>query len=308
MKKVAVGPTLSASYSFVFENYLRILGVVWFPIALLFAMMFWQFVPAMANMPVPAPGADPAAMLSSLGQIFLFELVAFLLIPLLCCGITKLALGRALRWPFFYVAIDGDYWRLLLSYFLVGLIFFGIVFFTSLLVGIVVGVVAVSMSGGHPDPGQLQQNMGALRLVVAIPIYGVMIAILIRFGFLLAPIVITERKLGIGRNWNLTRGNFWRIFVVVLGVLIPAIVLSAAQYVLLAALGGPSMNLAQSFGSPEAQMALSRNMMRLYATYWYVLVAAGLLFAPLFYGLFLGAAAFIYRDLASDQVPSDVFS
>jgi len=306
MNKIAVSSTLSASYRFVLENYLRMLGIVWFPMALLFALMFWKFVPAMAAM--PAPGADPAAAFSVLGQVLLFELAAFLIVPLMACGITKLVLGRELRWPFFYVAIDGDYWRLLLSYFLVGLIFIGIVLFTSMLMAIVVGVVAVSTKTAGSDPNQLAQTMSGLRLLVAIPVYGVMLAALIRFGFLLAPIVITERKLGIGRNWNLTRGNSWRIFLVLFGTFIPAIVLTVVQYGLLAVLGGPAMNIAQSFGSPEAQMAWSRHMMGLYQTYWYVLVGVGILFAPLFYGLALSAAAFIYRDLTAENNPHEVFS
>ena len=307
MRKISVGQTLSAAYSFTINNYLRILGVTWFPTAVLFAFMFWQFVPFMADM-VPGTAAnDPQTMMASLSHVFLFELVSFFVVVLICAGVTKLALGRDLKWPFFYVALDGDYWRLVLSFFLAALIFFGIILVTSIIMGAVVGVAAVSMAGPHPDPEQIRLGVAKLTLLIALPVYAIMLVLAIKFGFLLTPIVITEKKIGLGRNWSLTNGNFWRLFVVLLGLLVPFLVLTVLQYLLLSALGGPAMNILNAFKSPEAQMLFNANLMNLYRTYWYVIVVVGELFSPVIYGLFLGGSAFAYRALVPDAVHADTF-
>lgn len=307
MRKISVGQTLSGAYGFAIGNYLRILGVVWFPTVVLLAVMFWQFVPAMLTMPPPAAPADPQAALATFRAVLPFEFLSFFIAVLLAVGVTKLALGRDLKWPFFYVALDGDYWRLVLSLFLAGLIFIGALMFTGIIMAIVIGVAAAVLAGPHPDQEHIRTAAMSLGLIVAIPVYAVLLALFIKLMFLLPPIVVTEKRIGIGRNWTLTRGNFWRLAGVMIGLLVPVIVLTALQYFLLTVLGGPSLNILDAVKSPESQFAFNHRLMAVYSTYWYVLVAVGMVFSPLFYGLFLGASAFAYRELVPDAVHADTF-
>lgn len=307
MATVPVVQTATAACEFSIKNYFRILGVIWVPMALMWLMMAASLVPAMAQIAAAQASKDPAAILGSLGGIFLAEAVALVLVVSMSAGITEVALGRTIRFPYFHLSIGAAFWRLLLSDFILALIMFVALFAVSITMGIVVGIIAASTAGAAADPTQIAAQVNKMAVLMAIPIYGAMLFILVRFGILLPSISIVERRIGIGRNWSLTKGNSWRICGAFVLILIPWIVIGFGFAFLLGAIGGPAMNMFAYVGNPQAQMAVSMNILHLYVTYWYVLLAVTLLLSPILYGALFGAGAFVYRALVPEAVPADTF-
>ncbi|HJW40628.1 MAG TPA: hypothetical protein VJ476_05280 [Rhizomicrobium sp.] len=298
MAKIPVVATVVASYRYVFANYLRLLGITWASTVILFAVVIGLFFPLIMAMQQRLLSGDPTAALGAIGPMFLYEIVALMLVLVPIVGITHQVLGRKVTWPFFYLAIGGDYWRLVLASVIAGLIVLGVVFAVTIPVSIAVGIGAAARAGPHPDPVALAAQMRSFQPAILIAVYSAMLVVIVRFGFFLPTIVVEEKRLGIGRNWTLTRGNSWRIAGVLVLILIPLLVLGAIQFAALAVFGGP--NYLDVFGAPPASLKASGDLLRLYLHYWYVYAAASLLLYPLFYGPILVASAHAYRAVAGE--------
>ena len=63
-------------------------------------------------------------------------------------------------------------------------------------------------------------------LLISAAMYAILIFFGVRLGFYLAPIAVAEGRISIARNWQLTSGNFWRIFAVALAVFLPFLLLN----------------------------------------------------------------------------------
>jgi hypothetical protein len=300
MVHVPVLAIVSQAYQFAIQNYLKLLGILWVPFVLMVAVMAWQFDPMMSAIAQPAT-KSPAVALAMLGHVLIFEAAVFVLLIIMTVGITRLALGKEVRWTFFYLAIGADFWRLLLAYFLLSLIMIVAVFALSILIGIVGAALAISAGGVRAGVG-----LAILTLIGVLAVYALFLVGGVRLGFLLAPIVILEKRIGIGRNWTLTRGNTMRLLGLVILILLPLIVLVCLQYFLMAVFGGPDMNVLAGAGNPQAQVAWSRAMMESYRHYWFIYFPVGFLLGPIFYGPLLSAGAFAYRALHPEE-PSNVF-
>jgi hypothetical protein len=92
------------------------------------------------------------------------------------------------------------------------------------------------------------------------------------------------------RAWTLSAGNFWRIFVVVLAVLVPVQILSA---VIQLAVEGPQ---AITF-SPQASTAMMAAQFHAVAMNMPLTSGINFLLAPLLLGLLVGAGASVYRSV-----------
>jgi hypothetical protein len=129
-----------------------------------------------------------------------------------------------------------------------------------------------------------------------------------RLSFLLGPVVVAEHKISLFRAWELTKGNFWRIFVVLLAILIPLI---ALEIVVLWAVYGSSLIPPMHPGvTPEELKAFSehqRQMMTNQQSWWFITYPMGLLVSVIFYGIFTGASAFAYRAAAASDNSAEVF-
>jgi hypothetical protein len=298
MPKIPVVATVVAAYRYIFANYLRLFGIAWASTLLLMAIMLGLFMPLILGMEQGLLNGDPAAALRAVGPLLLFEVVGLLLVLIPVVGITRQVFGRPVTWPYFYLAIGGDFWRLVLACVIIGLILIGVTLAVSLPLSILAGMTAATSSGTHPDPVALQAQMRAYQPIIVIPIYLATLFVSVRLGFFLPSIVVEERSLGIGRNWTLTRGNSWRILAVIVLILLPLILIGAIQFVAFAALGGP--NYFDIFGPPPAPLKVGADFMRIYLQYWYLYGAAWLLLYPVIYGPILVASAHAYRAIAGD--------
>jgi hypothetical protein len=116
--------------------------------------------------------------------------------------------------------------------------------------------------------------------------------VVLRFGFLLAPVVVAEETMSIGRGWTLTEGNFWRIAAVVLAVALPFLIV---QFAVLFAVGGSDIFAPLPAGADFATALQQR--MQAFDQHMPVWLGLIVFLAPFSLGLNLGAQAFAYRAL-----------
>jgi hypothetical protein len=303
--KIPVGGTITHAYGFAFSNILNNLGAMWIPAAIMYAIMF-VFRGSYANT-VLSMSTNPQAALAGLQFLFIGMIVFGILIAAQIAGITKEALGLRTGNAWLQFPFGAATWRLIgayLLYFIVLIVLYIGVFVVSLLfAGIAAGVAGTS--GGNRG---MLAGAGIAAVIFVLFVCCAFIYIATRLSFLLAPVVIAEHKISLFRSWELTKGNFWRIFVVFLAIIIPLFVL---EFAVLGAIYGSSLIPPIHPGvTPEELNAFSqhqRQMMANSQNWWFITYPLGLLVSVIFYGIFTGASAFAYRAVTASDSSAEVF-
>jgi hypothetical protein len=163
------------------------------------------------------------------------------------------------------------------------------------IVAVIVGAAGYALFASGAAKGFDPRALGGG--FVFVPIALIELAVLYVFTrvfYFVGPAVVAERQLILNRSWQLTRGNFWRIFVILLATLLPLYLLQA---VLVGAIAFPVIHqivTAQASADPATVFATLWGYMAGVLPYY---AAASLVIAPVTYGLFIAPAAFAYRAL-----------
>jgi hypothetical protein len=304
--KIPVGGTIAHAYSFAFSNILNNLGAMWIPAVIMYAIMF-VFSASYANT-LAGMSTNPQAALAGLQYVFIGMIVFGVLIIAQIAGITKEALGLRTGNAWLQFPFGAATWRLLgayILYFIVMIVLYIGVFVVSLLfAGIFAGVTGAGAGGTR---GAIA-GLGIAAVVFVLFVFCAFIYIATRLSFLLAPVVIAENKISLFRSWELSKGNFWRIFVVFLAIVVPLFVL---EFAILGAIYGSSLIPPIHPGvTPEELNAFNqhqRQMMQNSQGWWFITYPLGLLVSVVFYGIFTGASAFAYRALTASDSSAEVF-
>ena len=145
----------------------------------------------------------------------------------------------------------------------------------------------------------------ALALVVALlTLAGIaaFLFVVVRLGFLIAPVTVAEEQISLTRGWVLTAGNFWRLVAVILAIGMPLFLVYAAG---MAVIGGPEL-FAPLPAAPEAMDQALNARLASFGQHMPSYIGLTLLVAPFSLGLNLGAAAFAYRALVPTGIASKV--
>jgi hypothetical protein len=307
MKKIPVGATISFAYQFAFGDFLRILGVMW-------PAMLLMWVPSILMQPqmMALSGQMAARNYSGLGQLLpligLFYVVAFVLIFMQIIGIAQLALDRHKGPVWFYFSFSKAMWRLIGSFLL-------------LLVVIIAGWMAVVLGGVSAGALLGVFAKGASNLVarlLAVLVGGLVMFILwcgylyclVRLSFLVTPVIAAEEEgFALGRSWTLGKGNFWRMFAVMLVILLPLILLEGLLFGLIFQ-GMPTPPQHPTAEQAAAfQTAMNTHMLETFGAishYWYIAYPVFLAFMIVFYGSLVGAQCFAYQALTEDEASAAV--
>ncbi len=285
MAKIPVEHTISSAYSFAFRNILTVIGIAWFPFALVIAIgagLVLLMVPGLA-----APGGPSPAAIAGLIAVAPLIVVAYVVAnAMVVVGIMRRALGLSSGPVFAYFSLAAPVWRLLGATILVGLIVFVAV---AVEAGVIAAVIIAASNG----------NSGLLGFLSAILIIAAClwtIYFMVRLSFFLPAVVVAEERIGIGRSWELGKGNFWRIFVVWLAIAIP--VGMAASILMQAIYGNALMGLVLANQGENADpTALLNGMIHIFVTYAPYLVVIQLLQLIIMSGLTNGAIAAAYRSV-----------
>ncbi len=298
--KIPVGRTIVRSYGFAFGNIVNNFGAIWIPVAILYALAFYYRAPYAAAAARLASG-DPAEMMATMPILLAACAIAFVLIAVQFAAITKEALGLRTGNAFIQFPFGAAAWRLIgayLLYFIVLVVIYVLVLLLNLAVGLALRALPLQ-AGIRP----------LAALAVALIILCAFFYASIRLSFFLAPVAVAERRVSLIRAWELAKGNFWRIFAVILALLVPILI---AECIYIYSIYGTSL-FPPLHATPEQleafrhhQQEISLRAMETTQRYWYAAYPANLLVSLVFYGLFSGGAAFAYRALENEAEPQPV--
>ncbi|MBA2587570.1 MAG: hypothetical protein H0U98_02995 [Alphaproteobacteria bacterium] len=302
MRKIPVGATIAHAYHFAFADFLTVFKAIWLPLAAYAALsipMMGRMMQLMASL-----GARDPAALSAIGPLFLLYPFLLILIFMQFLAVSEAALGVRPNDSWFYFPLGKKLWRLIGGVLLALLAIIALMLCYALIafvLGFVLNTVLKSFVSAAMATG-LTGVFAALLFLVA---YGVLIFLTIRFFFLLAPASIVEQRLGVGRSWQLTRGNFWRAFLVTLSIVLPLVVIEYAAIFSFA--GFPAITPGMSPQAVQAaNLAWNIALFSAIVRYWYIIVPAVTVVLVLYFGAACGAQAFAYRALTEDEAAAAV--
>jgi len=293
MTKIPTGPTIAHAYRFAFGHGFAVLRAIALPLLAQLAVVFLLtrrsalFLAATAaHDPSAATLVGPELLLIVLAVIFFFAQFT---------AVTEIALGHPphawISFPF-----GKPMWRLLGGFATAIAVIAAIAVTASL----ILMVLSVLFNLATKNPGAVTPAAMAAAGATAVIFFCVMIFFFIRFLFLLAPVNVAERQLGVRRAWTLSAGNFWRAFLVSLAIMGPIIVIN---YAFSYAMAGPLHIPAGA--SPEALQAAETvwriNQLNAMADRWYL--SLPLMGVLIWFQLGAGCAAqvFAWRALTEGE-------
>jgi hypothetical protein len=311
MSKIPVGRTIGRSYGFAFGDFLPLLGVLWLPLLLSGVAGYFILLPIYQHLPdmLDAISRNPNGSRTVPPEIFetfrwsgLFNLFALAMLAVIAVGVTKEALGLRKGPRFVYLAFGADEFRIIGGYILV----FALMIAGAIALEIVAAILAIvgaavfaSGTAGHLDPKAAGSGVHLAILLVGLLVVLVEFAfayVYVRLSYLIVPVTVAEHRFGVWRSWELTKGNFWRIFAVTLAILLPIMII---EFVAMAFAFGSSLVgiLSAMQKSPADMVHQMAQFMRGIGMVLPYAWGIGFIFSPIIYGLWLAPAAFAYRAL-----------
>jgi hypothetical protein len=301
MAKIPVGATIAQAYRFAFGGFLNILSVVWLSWLIIWALGFLLRAQTLAFSTAMAT-RNFAGMSQLLAALIPFYLVALFLLFMQITGITQQALGLRHGSRYYYLRFDQPVWRLIGASLLAILIIVGsylLLIAAGALLEMSVALLARAMHWSRAVP--------AVSLVVMATLaFGAYIYSLVRATFFLNPVVVAEGRISLKRSWALASGNFWRIVIIMLAVLVPVLAIHTLllfSFLMHGLPPAPPLHPTADQLAANRAMAAAWNaeMLKRIRDYWYLVYPAYAVIAALFYGLICGAQCFAYRALTQEQ-------
>jgi hypothetical protein len=291
MNKIPVGPAIRFAYAFTFGEIGTVIGLIWIPtlinaVASFFVLRAYYLTLADSfESGLPPEGAQ--VMLP-----FLLALLSMFLLAMIGVAITQQALGLRKGPAFAHFSLGSAELRVfggLFGLYLLLVLFMFI--FAIVVIGAAVGGAAAVGSAGNAAP-----LVGAGIGVIALVGFFAVIYLAVRFSFLLIPAALDGGEFGLTRSWQLTKGNFWRIFAIGLATLTPCLlILGIAEFAIL----GPDFFMPDMATAKDATANLHHMALQMRAMQAHMPLLMGLSFviSPVMYGLLFAPAAFAYRIL-----------
>lgn len=306
MTKIPVGKTIAHAYKFTFQNFLPIISIMW-PAWIVMVGIMFLLRGDIAALSQASATRDFSQLQGHWGPLLLAYLIILVLLFIQITGLTRLSLGLPMPSRYYYFSLGKPVWRL------IGAVLLTIFAIAAVLIvyALVVFLLGLATRIFFHDPASAPAKaiialFAALALLAG---YCGAIFVAVRFFFLLAPVVVAEETANIGRPWLLTHRNFWRMFLIILSILLPFCIIEIAGIM---ALAGP-MPLIPRGSAPEqllafrqAQHAWQLSYASKNQTYWYLIYPAWALLSVLLYGVSCAAQAFAYRVLTGNDTSAPI--
>ena len=303
MSKIPVFNTVGETYDYSFRNYLNLFAVTWLPLLVAtvasyfiienimpqtIAMMKEQMAAAVPG----APPANPLAAMPMMGWMWALDFAMLFVFVMMAVGITKEVLGVREAPRFFYLRFGADEFRLLGGLLIVVLVVIVAIVGLAIVGGIVAGIAMA---------GAVRQNAGAMAgvmILIMFVLYLIGFYFMARLTFFQAPVVVEEKKMGIGRSWQLSSGNFWRIFTVGLFIWIP---LAIVEGILFAIIMGPALASAFANIQPGNPQGFVTALLEVEMAKMPYLLALSFVLSPFLYGLIFTPSVFAYKAVTAGE-------
>ncbi|MDZ4866342.1 MAG: hypothetical protein SGI91_03380 [Alphaproteobacteria bacterium] len=301
MTKLPVMATVSLAYGFLLGEIGTILRLVWAPL-LVGALLSYLFGGPVD--PSTAP-KDAAAALQQQGPQFLIGMVSFVTGIMATVALLRVVVfGDRQPGLYVYLWLGGAELRLIAVTFLLIIAFIAAIIGASLLFA----VVAVIVAAVPVLSIVLLAAMGALIFVsVWVPV---------RLS-LVSAVVVAESNLGVERSWALSKGNAWRLFLVILSIYLPYLI---AMWIAITVVLGADFPAFPAFPSIAPDAAKSEAAMKVAAeafqtswvewevaflaalrAHWTGVAVLGFIGNVVTTALWTGAMGTAYRMLAGDR-------
>lgn len=285
MTKIPVRDSIRYGYAFTFGHLGTIIGLIWLPMVILAVAGYFVMSYYYGAVPDAVSAGNPVAVGQSGLLVMGWSIVSLLLSSIMYVAVTRQALGLREGPAVVHFALGPPEMRVFAA--MLGLLALLMVFL----------LLDVALLGAlHAVAGKV----AAMRLIVALLDIAGLLAILYvmaRFSFLVIPATVSEEKVGIGRAWELSAGNFWRIVGVGLATLGPILLVAFAAEI---AILGPGFFTQQAHapaGDNAQQMRAMAEQMRQASAHLPWLYGLSFLLAPFLMGMALAPAAYAYRAL-----------
>jgi len=332
--KIPVWTTVVESYRFAFLNFVNNLGATWMPLVAMMAAGYFltpKYLAATQNaMPLQAVGAggsgDAAAnialqnnlrtMLETAPYVTAMWVLNFVCIASISVGIVREALQLRSGQAYLQSPVGPPVWRLMANWLLLLVAFFALYIVVLIAIVILAVVAAVVIGVGASQGGAtVTASQGSVvgsvwltivAVVCLVGLGGAITYVVVRFTFLITPVVVAEERIALFRSWEITRGNFWRLMTIGLGVWLPSFL---AGFAYLNVVMGPDwipplhfpINPQDMVTWSQHATVLSQRAIESSRRLWFVIYPAGLLFSVVSYGLSNGAMAFCYRAVVATK-------
>jgi hypothetical protein len=195
-------------------------------------------------------------------------------------------------------------WRLLGALLLMTLALLGLIIVLIIATAIILFCFRLGLGAAHISDAAIKDILGFDTALAFLVGYCAAIFCALRFGFLICVTTIAEGKITIARSWELSRKNFWRIFVILLAVFLPFLVL---EFAVMAAAGlfphlpppGATVQQIQAFRVERRQYTAAA--MHRMQHYWYFFYPIMGVLTVYIYGVLAGAQTFAYRALTDGE-------
>jgi hypothetical protein len=294
MNKIPVWRTVAQSYGFAFGKYLTILGIIWLPMLVQSAFTYSLQGSLHALMAASAHGHGPMFDPQFARLNLLVQIVALIALTIVSVGITKEVLGIRSGPRFFYARFGAAELRVVVGY--IALFFLFIVFVLAFVLGVLILAGISAVIAGQLALPAVKGIATLVIICAAVAVWLALLFAIVRLTFLFLPSTVAERRIGIARSWELTSGNFWRIFAIGTLVLLPLVVAGFALG--LTILGSGYIDFAmQHYGDPEAIRQYVMQRMAMFFQAMPIILVVNFFISPVIYGLTIAPASYAFRAL-----------
>ena len=282
MHKIPMSETVSSAYNFTFKNFLSVLGIAWFPYTVCFVLIALGVIALMPGLAHLGEGQfDFSAIGGLIGLVVLASIAFILAASMVNVGVMRQALGLHKGQVFIYFDLSAAVWRMIGAMLLACLVIYGVMIVS-------IAIVVLLFSAGPALIGQtLANTLGVIACIAAFVFY---IYAFVRLIFFIAPVVVAEERIGLGRAWELGQGNFWRIIGIWIAVTLPAGIVFNIIFSTL--MGPPPMAEFHSDMTAQEVFQIYANM---FAHIGPIFVVLELIYIIALTGLINGAQATAYR-------------
>ena len=292
MNKIPVNQTVAESYGFVLGSLGKLIGLIWLPILILTVGSYFTLIPYFSGMAESLESGDMSQQALLFLRVLAIDVVMILLFAVIAVAITREILNPAKGISYVHFSFGMTELRVVGGFF--ALIMLMMTFIFGLLLIGMVALIAVKAAGGAAL--NAQQAISAIGLIWLIGFLAIFF-LLVRLSFLMVPAAVAEGGFGIEQSWKLTKGSFWRIFVIALATIIPLTLVAAVAEIIILGPGFITLPPGAALKDTAALAHLQAAQMRLMSAHLPMLMGLGFLIAPLSYGLMFAPAAFAYRAL-----------
>lgn len=279
MTKISVGAIIGEAYRFTVTQLGAIIGLIWVPMVIVTVAGFFSVQRYYAGLATALAADNLASLGPSVLMMLGYFILALLLYAVIYAAVVELASGQRQGGALVHFAFGPREWRMFRAFLAFAGLLIGLVMILWMLAGVVFTFVA--------HGGAMPQPLGGMVMIGAL--YVIVLAAMPRLFLLLPAIAVCEEGPVLRRAWTLSKGNFWRLFAVLVAVFAPVFLALAAAEFALGQMTGP---VSAAAGQSEliAGIARARQMMPM-------LSGLAFLVSPLLIGLLAGASTAAWRVL-----------